>query len=143
MATNPPNRDIYFNVPGVASVRWSHLDSMVIEEWEGWADTSEFTTLLMAGIKALTEHGGKLWLADCRRQRVLQPSDQEWADKEWTPRAAAAGLKRFAVVLPHSGLATMNLTKREAIWRSLGLDVGYFATPEEARAWLGELTDKK
>lgn len=136
MATNPPDQDVYFNVPGVASVRWSHLDSMVIEEWEGWADTTEFTALLMAGIRALTEHRGKLWLADCRRQRVLKPSDQEWADKEWTPRAAAAGLKRFAVVLPASGLASTNLKNREATWRSKGLEVGYFGAPEEARAWL-------
>jgi hypothetical protein len=135
-ATNPSDRDVYFNAPGVASVRWDQGASSVLVEWEGWADSTEFTTLLNAGVQALTDHHGSRWLADCRRQRVLKPADQEWGDKVWLPRAVAAGLKRFAIVLPNSGLASMNLKDREGTLRKTGLDVGYFATVEDAKQWL-------
>jgi hypothetical protein len=135
-ASNPLDRDVYFNTPGVASVKWDQGASAVHVEWEGWADSTEFTTLLNAGVQALTDHHGSRWLADCRRQRVLKPADQEWGDKVWLPRAVAAGLKRFAVVLPTSGLAAMNLKDHENTLRKTGLDVGYFATVEDARQWL-------
>jgi hypothetical protein len=135
-STSPLGSDFYFHAVGVASVRWDQTASTVLVEWEGWADSTEFTTLLDAGVRALTEHSGSRWLADCRRQRVLKPADQDWGDRVWLPRAVAAGLRRFAVVLPASGLATMNIKDREATMRSKGLDVGYFATVPEAREWL-------
>jgi hypothetical protein len=138
-STNPPRGDVYFNTPGVASVKWDRAARTVLVEWEGWADTKEFTTLLTAGVQALTDHHGSRWLADCRRQRVLKPSDQEWGDTVWLPQALAAGLKRFAVVLPSSILATMNLKDKEGIMRTQGLDVEYFATVEEAREWLAAM----
>lgn len=108
---------------------------MVLVEWEGWADETEFADLLEAGVRALIDHGGSRWLADCRRERVLSTASSARADAEWLPRAAGAGLKRFAVVLPESGLAAMNLKAREATL-STRLEVGYFTTVEEAREWL-------
>ena len=47
------------------------------------------------------------------------------------------GLKRFAVVVPSSGLAEGNLKERLGKVRAGVLEVAYFATPEEARDWLG------
>jgi hypothetical protein len=135
-ATNPIYGAAYFHAPGVASVTWDQGVSSVLVEWEGWADSAEFKTLLDAGVRALVEHRGSRWLADCRRQRALSPADQEWGDQVWLPQAVASGLKWFAVVLPKSQLATINLQDREATLRQMGLEVGYFTTVEEARAWL-------
>jgi hypothetical protein len=135
--TEPAGDDVYFHTPGVASVKWDRTASMVLVEWEGWADSTEFQALLNAGVRALSEHHGSRWLADCRLQRVLRPADQEWGDQVWIPMALAAGLKRFAAVLPGSILATMNLTNSEQLMKSSGLDVAYFGTVKEARAWLG------
>jgi len=132
----PGEGDLYFRSPGVATVTWDESTSTVLVEWEGWADSTEFKTLLGAGMRALVDHGGSNWLADCRRQRTLKPADQDWGDKVWLPRVVAAGLKRFAVVLPTSQLATMNLQDREDTMRRMGLNVGYFATVEAARNWL-------
>ena len=103
-----PDSDVYFNAPGTASVRWDPTSKLVLVEWEGWADSTEFAALLDAEIRALSEHHASRLLADCRRQKVLRPDDQEKADKEWLPRALVAGLKRFAIVLPTSALAAMN-----------------------------------
>jgi len=84
----------------------------------------------------LKDHRGSRWLADCRRQKVLSPADQDRADREWLPRALAAGLKNFAVVLPDSGLAGMNIKDRLAGVPKAKLEIGYFATVEQAQEWL-------
>ena len=131
----PP--DVYFNVPGVASVKWDEEGQVVLVEWEGWANSSEFAGLLEAEIEALRKHRCARILADCRRQKVLNPADQERANQEWLPRALAAGLKRFAVVVPSSVLAEVNLKSSLGKAPANALEVAYFATPAEARAWLG------
>jgi hypothetical protein len=135
---NPADQDVYFNVAGVASVRWDQRGQVVLVEWEGWADSTEFNELLDAEIRALQQHRGSRLLADCRQQKVINPADQQRANREWLPRALAAGLKRFAVVLPKSGLAEMNL--RDALGKvpETALQVAYFATLEEGKAWLAQ-----
>jgi hypothetical protein len=131
--------DLYFfHAPGVASVRWDQEGQLVLVEWEGWANSAEFAELLDAEVRALQHHHGSRLLADCRRQKVIKPEDQALADKAWLPRALAAGLKRFAVVLPTSVLAEMNI--RDALGRipDTAMQVAYFATVEDAKAWLTE-----
>jgi SpoIIAA-like len=129
--------NFYFDKPGVASVSWDEDGQLVLVEWRGWADPSEFAALLEAEIAALRKHKGSRMLADCRRQKGLSAADQDRANENWLPRALAAGLKRFAVVVPSSGLAQANLKERLGKVRAGTLEVAYFATPEEARDWLG------
>lgn len=132
----PPGDGVYFNTPGVASVRWDEGAQLVHVEWEGWADSTEFAALLDAELLALEQHHGSRLLADCRRQKVLHPKDQDRANREWLPRALKLGLKRFAIVVPASVVADMNL--RDSLDKASGeaLEVGYFATVEEAREWV-------
>lgn len=132
---SPSDSAFYYHQPGVAKVTWDSEHSMVLVDWEGWANEAEFAALLEAGVQALIAHGGSRWLADCRRERVLSTASSARADTEWLPRVARAGLKRFAVVLPESGLAASNLRAREATL-STRLEVGYFATVDEAMEWL-------
>ena len=133
---SPADSDVYFNAPGSASVCWDPNGKLVLVEWEGWADSVEFAALLDAEVRALSEHRASRLLADCRRQKVLRPDDQERADKEWLPRALAAGLKRFAIVLPTSVLAAMNVQERLGKVPSETLETAYFEGVDEARAWL-------
>jgi len=132
---SPPD-GVYFNTPGVASVRWDEDAKLVLVEWDGWANSEEFAALLEAVILALQQHSCSRLLADCRRQKVLNPKDQDRANREWLPRALKAGLKRFAIVMPASVVADMNL--RDSLDKVSGaaLQVGYFATVEEAREWV-------
>jgi hypothetical protein len=133
-----PHADgVYFDAPGVASVRWDEGGQLVLVEWQGWANSSEFSELLDAEVAALRKHHGTRMLADCRRQKGLSAADQDRANEKWLPRALAAGLKRFAVVVPASGLAEANLKERLGKVRPGALELAYFATPEEARDWLG------
>jgi hypothetical protein len=126
---------VYFAVPGVATVKWEPDGNLVLVEWEGWSDSEEFAALLEAEIRALTKHRGSRLLADCRRQKVLSPADQD-KDRQWLPRALAAGLKRFAIVLPTSGLATTNLKDRLGTAPTGTLEIAYFDGVDEAKAWL-------
>jgi len=130
--------DVYFSVPGVATVRWDGPNATVFVEWDGWANTAEFSALLAAEVKALLDHGGSRLLADCRRQRVLNPADQERADREWIPRAIEAGLKRFAIVLPTSDMAAGHLQERLGKVPKSAMQIAYFASVEEARDWLAK-----
>ena len=131
----PPD-PVYFDVAGVATVRWDEKHATVLVEWDGWANSAEFRTLLDAEVTALQEHSGSRLLIDCRRQRPLLPADLERADREWLPRAVAAGLRLFAIVLPESDKAALELRNREAKFEKSALQVHYFASPEEAQAWL-------
>jgi hypothetical protein len=134
---DPAAEDIYFDMPGVASVSWDAPGRLVLVEWRGWANPTEFAELLEAEIVALRKHRGSRMLADCRRQKGLTAADQDRANKDWLPRALAAGLQRFAVVVPSSALAAANLKERLGKVRPGALELAYFATPEEARDWLG------
>lgn len=128
--------ETYFSMPGVASVRWDEPTRTVVVEWDGWANSAEFQGLLDAEVKALEEHTGSRLLADCRRQRVLNPADQDRANVEWVPRVLEAGLKRFAVVLPESEMAATHLRDRLGKVPKTAMQIDYFTTVEDAREWL-------
>jgi hypothetical protein len=132
----PTAGNVYFNIPGVGSVRWDPGLKAVVETWEGWANATEFMKMLDAGVMALKENRGSRWLADCLRQRVLKPADQKLGNQKWLPRALAAGLTRFAVVLPASGLAKQNIQDYLSTAPATRLEVAYFATVEQAQQWL-------
>src|SRR5260370_18902615 len=83
----PEADDVYFDVPGVASVRWDADGQLVLVEWRGWANAAEFADLLQAQITALSKHPGKHILADCRRPKGLTPADQHPANAKTLPRA--------------------------------------------------------
>jgi hypothetical protein len=137
-----PVNGVFFNRPGVAVVRWEPTLRAVYIEWQGWADPAEFAAALEAGLRALVEHRGSRWLADCRDMKAIQQSDQEWLDRSWFPRMIAAGLRRMAVVTPKSGLAMSNL---EGIIRKVPadrIDVAFFAKVAEAERWVSAPSTK-
>ena len=117
-------------------MRWEEPHGTVVVEWEGWANTAEFAGLLDAEIAALKAHSGSRMLADCRRQRVLNPADQERAEREWTLRAIEAGLKRLAVVMPESDVAAAKIQQRLDSAKQ-AIRIRYFASVDEAREWPG------
>src|SRR5260370_40213434 len=73
------------------------------------ADPGEFGLRLAAGIRALAEHHGSRCLADCREMKATNPADQELIDRNWFPRAHAAGLRRMALVVPYTGMTRLRI----------------------------------
>ena len=133
---NPIDGDqVYFNLPGVAMVRWDSPSQSAYIEWQGWATPAEFRAANDALVQAIRYHHSSRVLGDSRRIKVIQKTDQEWVNQDWFPRILAAGLTRLAMVLPASGLAKMNID--ELVSRVADrLDVAYFPTLDDAREWL-------
>ena len=130
------SRAVYFDLPGVAVVRWDASAQAAHMEWQGWAKPAEFRAANDALVQALKDHGGSRVLGDSRQIKVIQQSDQDWVNQDWFPRILAAGLTRMALVIPASGLAKMNID--DMVGRVADrLDLAYFKTLGEAREWLG------
>ena len=126
---------VYFNLPGVAVVKWNAASQAAHMEWQGWASPTEFKAANDALVQAITEHQSTKVLGDSRQIKVIQKTDQEWVNHDWFPRILAAGLTRMALVLPNSGLAKMNIDDMVSSVADR-LDVAYFATLDDARKWL-------
>lgn len=131
-----PDDGVYLNRPGVGVVTWDLPFKAVRVVWQGWANPVEFAAITEAGLRALTEHHASRWVADCRNMKAVQQSDQDWLNDDWFPRALAAGLRRMAIVLPQRGLVEMNLKDILNRVPVNKLDVGFFATVEEATRWI-------
>lgn len=128
--------DVFYNQPGVAVVTWDPAIGVAHIEWQGWANPTEFAAANDAIITALKRNRGTKSLGDCRNMKVIQQSDQDWVNREWFPKAIAAGLTRMALVVAKSGLAQMIVEDLVSRVPGTKLDVGYFATIEEATTWL-------
>ena len=126
-----------FQVPGVVSITWDADCEAVLVVWQGPGVASDFKALLPAEIAALQRHGASKLLVDCRLQGPLPREDQDWADTEWVPKAVAAGLRRFAVVLPANREAAINLEDRLGRIKTSELQVAFFERTPAARGWLG------
>jgi hypothetical protein len=125
---------VYFNRPGVALVTWNPDLRAVCLESQG-LHTSESQAVLDAIIRALRAHHGSRWLLDGRKMRVVKQADQEWITKNWLPRAASAGLRLAAIVMPTSAVAMTNIDDAARVSEN-GIDVRFFSTVEKAAAWL-------
>ena len=128
---------IYYNVPGVAVVKWDAPSQSAHIEWQGWARPAEFRSANDALVEAIKAHRGSRLLGDTSKIKAIQQSDQDWVNGDWFPRVLAAGATRMALVIPASGLAKMNID--DMVSRVADqLDVAYFATIDEARSWLAK-----
>jgi hypothetical protein len=135
LGSRPGGEQLYFNLPGVAVVRWDAASEGAHIEWQGWARPAEFRAANDAVLQAMQDHRGTRVLGDSRQIKVIQKSDQDWINNDWFPRILAAGLTRMAMVLPQSGLAKMNIDGMVSRVADQ-LEVRYFATLAEAREWL-------
>ena len=136
MAPTGQKDEVFFNHPGVVVVKWDSTLQAVCTEWQGWADQTEFVDSLEAGLVAIRKHHAPRGLVDSLNQKALPQSDQDWVNRDWFPRALAAGLRKLAVVIPESALAMMSIEDVLSRVRGTLLHVEYFATVAEARTWL-------
>jgi hypothetical protein len=71
-------------------------------EWSGYATSSQFregTELMLESVK---ENNSTKVLADIRDMTIIGMDDQQWLEKDFLPRAIAAGFKTLAIIWPVS-----------------------------------------
>ena len=126
---------VYIDEPYV-SVRWDSGGGWVIAEWKAWATSSELRAAHETALLALVENRASKWLIDARAMRVVVKEDQRWLAEDFVPRMVAAGAHTSAVVLPKSGLASMNMEDVARNHPLTPVQRRVFATLDEAKAWL-------
>src|SRR5262245_13897951 len=77
---------------------WAYPEKRLIHhEMRQFCLGDEFRNGLNRGLEALELYRATKWLSDDRANSVL-PEDEEWARRDWFPRAKAAGWKHWAMV---------------------------------------------
>jgi len=124
------------DLPGVVTLAWDGEISSVVVTWRGHATPADFRRLLAAEVTSLQSHAASRLLADCRLQRRLDQDVLDEADQEWVDHAVAAGLRRFAVVVPDNRDAAIDVMDRLGRIGRERIEVRFFQDPPAARSWL-------
>jgi hypothetical protein len=92
--------------------------------------------ILNAGQAALAKNKATKWLSDDRNNAEVAPADIEFSVADWGPRAAQAGWKFWALVVPEDIAGRASMTAVVEAFYNLGVRVVVFTDLEEARGWL-------
>lgn len=116
---------------------WYHPETGIVHhKFKKFAWGETFRGVLNKGLEQMEEHGATKWLSDDRASSALRPEDGEWAEKDWSPRVAAAGWKYWAIVLPENVIGKMNMQGFIDVQAAAGRTVKVFSDPNEALTWL-------
>lgn len=127
---------VYLDEPYL-SVRW-HCESECLHvEWKSFTTGLEFrfgTTRLLTAIK---DSATTALVIDTRKLEPIALEDQVWIRDMWLPRAAAAGLRRFALVVARDGLGRSAIDEVQGNLGSAaaGFESRGFASLSEAMNW--------
>jgi hypothetical protein len=126
---------VYLETPYIL-IRWDAAGPWVYVRWKAWAKSAEYREAQETVITALRENHASRNLIDSKDSRVVTEADQHWLVEDWMPRAAAAGRRWTAIVLPTSPLGRTIAENIDKHPRSINTEVAHFETVEDAAAWL-------
>jgi hypothetical protein len=120
-----------------AATLWFHAEAGIVHHrFKKSVSGDDFRWILEGGLQLLKARGASKWLSDDRTNGALDPQDAQWAMNDWAPRAAAAGWRYWAIVLPRSAGGTEDMKQYIDRGPALGVDVQLFFDPLLALAWL-------
>lgn len=126
---------VYLDTPYVL-VRWDADGPWVYVKWKAWANSTEYRAAQEVIILAFRENHASRNLIDSTDRRVVSDDDQKWLVEDWMPRAAAAGRRWTAIVMPKSALGRTIAENIDNQGRSKRNMIEHFETVEAASAWL-------
>lgn len=127
---------LYYTKPYL-TIEWDEKSQSVIMEWKGFVCGADFRDAVNKGLELLVEKRGAKWMADLTHMGVIAQEDQKWADEDWFPRAAGAGLRFMAMVRPERVLAQMSVRRATSKVGEFEIETDYFSSPDLAKQWLG------
>lgn len=123
------------------SITFNSASRCVEFTWNNFVKDESFHEGCNAMIAALKKHSTSKLICDSRRYTVVDPADQLWSIQDWLPRAIAAGLTTFAVVMPESVVGKLSvqnvINDKKHTPKELSLTREMFNTLEDARSWVG------
>ena len=129
---------VYLDTPHVR-VWWDDEARFVGIEWRAYVEGPTYREPLNLAIELMKEKKTSKMLSDMRRMKAVTQADQEWVNKDWLPRAIAAGSNCTAMVVPESAVAMMSLNRimgKVGKVVNTGETSAYFKSMEEAKQWL-------
>jgi hypothetical protein len=134
---------IYLDEPYL-TIRWRAVPKVLYAEWKGFATSAEWRAALLTGVRAIRERHVVGYVSDARKAKAILPEDELWGREVWLPQAAAAGLKRMAVITASSGLAKVEYGEAAADIDNHGFAMRTFDSVEAATIWAQSgLTSRK
>ncbi|HRF94498.1 MAG TPA: hypothetical protein PLZ51_04870, partial [Aggregatilineales bacterium] len=87
-----------------------HQDTKIVHHIYGPTIGGDFLQEeLNAGVDLLKKYGAIKWLSDNRELEEHTREDTDWINNDWLPRAIATGWKYWALVVPNSFMARVNM----------------------------------
>ncbi|WP_066837005.1 hypothetical protein [Rufibacter ruber] len=105
--------------------------------FNGFLKHQEFKAIAERSLLLVQESGYRKILVDTSQAKVIQLKSQHWIDREWFPRAEAAGVTHLAFLTPEDFFGKMSIeaTNKLAQQKSR-IVIAYFTAAEDARRWL-------
>lgn len=91
---------------------------------------------LNTGVKLLKEYNAVKWLSDNRAIDATTEEETHWINTTWLPNAMDAGWQYWALVVPGTIKARMNMNEFVTAFYEEGVRVMVFTDPDEAMYWL-------
>lgn len=114
-----------------------HTDTGVVHHVLGENMRSEdLHEVLNTGIDVLVAEGAFKWLSDNRGFQETSEEDTNWINTNWLPRAVEAGWKYWALVVPQTVKARINMQEFVQTFFEKGVRIMVFTEPDEAMEWL-------
>ena len=119
-----------------ATLSYHPIEKIVHHEFHNPAKGAAFQAVLLGGLDLVKKHKAQKWLSDDRKNSLLSKEDETWSIAVWTPQVIAAGWKFWAIVMPASALAQINIQRISMALKEKGVTVQFFPEPVAALAWL-------
>ncbi|MEJ2425304.1 MAG: hypothetical protein P8101_12730, partial [Candidatus Thiodiazotropha sp.] len=98
-----------------------------------------FQAVLMTGLRLMREQKATKWLSDDRNNSNLPAEDSAWSQDYWLPRAAGAGWKYWAMLLPLKARGRINVDRLIAfVAEKYAINIRTFSDDDEAWQWLAQ-----
>jgi hypothetical protein len=110
--------------------------NIIHHQMKAYCYGDRFYRALTKGVEAMELHHATKWLSDNRLGGALPTEDAEWTEKNWFPRAKAAGWRHWAVVQPEKIIGQLNMSRFIKKYSQQGINARMFSDLDEALLWL-------
>lgn len=118
------------------TVRYNDDGGYVYHTFHQATGGQTFKDIFNTALDELIKQKGTKWLSDDRKNPELGQAEIEFAVTDWGPRAADAGWKFWALVVPESIAGRASMQAIVETFYNLGVRVMIFTDLESAEKWL-------
>jgi hypothetical protein len=125
-----------------ASLYYYPDQKIVHHKFHHLLDSDHLREILNGGVDLLKKYQATKWLSDNREIDAHSPEDTDWINANWLPNAIAAGWKYWALVVPDSFIARLNMAEFVNSFYEQGVRIMVFVDLDEAMDWLLHIDSK-